>query len=157
MKYAGFFLLFFLLSLFSCKTNGVVSPNEHKGNQLWLSHGGGFAGTYKTYCLLDNGQLFKGTKQMDPVNPVKGLKKETVTQIFSNYKILGLQNEKIESYGNLNYSITMINKDGERHKLIWEKGQGGTENLQLFYRNIMNQIRLNDENGNGESKTDAVQ
>ena len=147
MKYAGFLIIFSCLINFSCKTKEVVSPNEYEGNRLILSHGGGFAGTYKTYCLLDNGQLFKGDKQYEATASVKGLKKETVNQIFSNYDILGLGKEEVDSYGNLNYSITMINETGEQHKLNWEKGQKGSEKLQLFYRNIMNQIRLrNKEN-----------
>lgn len=142
MKCASVIILLICLVANSCKTKDVVSPDEYEGNKLILSHGGGFAGKYKTYCLLDNGQLFKSAKQFEANDPVVGLKKEAVNQIFSNYETLGLGNVKMQSYGNLNYSITMVSENGDEHKLIWEKGQIGTENLQLYYRNIMNQIRL---------------
>jgi len=130
---------------FSCKTKKVVSPNEYDGNQLILNHGGGFAGTYKCYYLLDNGQLFKRSNEFEEAVPVKSLKNDVVDQIFSNYETLGIDNEKMETYGNLNYSISMISKDGKEHKLNWEKNQKGAEKLQLFYKNIMNHIRLNNE------------
>jgi len=154
MKNFVIIILFFTLIIFSCKTKEVVSPNEHEGSRLVLKHGGGFTGAYKTYYLLDNGQLFKKSSEFEKMASLKSLSQETVDQIFSNYEILGIGNEKLESYGNLNYEITMINKDGEEHKSIWEKGQKGAEKHQLYYRNIMNQIRLNniDENEGADKK-----
>ena len=147
MKYPGVLILIVCLITLSCKTKEVVSPDAYAGNKLILSHGGGFAGTYKTYCLLDNGQLFKSTKQFEAINPAKSLEREVVDQIFLNYKTLGLDVAENQAYGNLNYSITMISKDGGKHKLIWDKGQEGTEKFQLFYRSIMNQIRLYNTGG----------
>ncbi len=156
MKNIGIIILFFSLITFSCKTKEVVSPNEHDGSRLVLKHGGGFTGAYKTYYLLDNGQLFKQSSEFDKTVSLKSLKKETVDQIFSNYDILGIGNEKLESYGNLNYEITMINDDGEAHKSIWEKNQKGAEKHQLFYTNIMNQIRLNNSDENEDSDKKVV-
>ena len=145
MKFAGVLVLCLCLITFSCKTNEVIAPEDFEGSRLILSHGGGFAGTYTIYCLLENGQLFKNSKDFEARNPVRGLEKTTTEQIFSNYEVLGLGKEKVQSYGNLNYSITMINEKGEEHKLIWGKDQKGAEKLQLFYNNIMNQIRRNAE------------
>ena len=145
MKNSGVLILCLCMVTFSCKTNEVMSPEDFEGSRLILSHGGGFAGTYKTYCLLENGQLFKYSNDLKAKSSVRGLEKETTEQIFSNYVVLGLGNEKVQSYGNLNYSITMINEKGEEHKLIWGKDQKGAEKLQLFYNNIMSQIRLNAE------------
>lgn len=156
MKYFGCIFLLTCLVFSSCKTQEVLSPDEFEGSQLTLSHGGGFAGTYKTYKLLENGQLFKSTDKMGTTAPTKSLSSEAAKQIFSNYKVLGLDKEKMESYGNLNYSI--IFKEGEKeHKLVWERGQKGTEKLQLFYRNIMNQIKINNKDENEDSKSEAVQ
>jgi len=153
MKYASVLILSFCLIAISCKTKEVVSPDDYEGDKLILTHGGGFAGTYKTFCLLDNGQLFKSSKQFEATNPTKNLDKEITDQIFSNYKMLGLDVAENEAYGNLNYSITMISKDGSKHKLIWDKGQEGTEKFQLFYRNIMNQIRLTNTGDDDPSKS----
>ena len=136
MKFLGVLFLCLCLMTFSCKTNEVIAPEDFKGSRLILSHGGGFAGTYKTYCLLENGQLFKSSKNFEAMNLVRGFEKGVTKQIFSNYEVLGFGKEKVESYGNLNYSITMINEKGEKHKLIWEKDQKGADNLQLFYNNI---------------------
>ena len=130
------------MTVLSCKTSEVASPNEFIGSQLVLTHGGGFAGTYTSYTLLDNGQLFKSSKKLDSISAVKGLEQQTTDQIFSNYTVLGFKGQKMESYGNLNYSITMIDKEGAEHKLIWERGQEGAEQMQLFYDNVMNQIRM---------------
>jgi hypothetical protein len=145
MKFSSVSVLCLCLIIFSCKTNEVHTPEDFEGSRLVLSHGGGFAGTYKTYCLLENGQLFKISNDFKSKSPVKGFKKAIAEQIFSNYEILGLGLEKVESYGNLNYSITMINERGEEHKSIWGRDQEGAEKLQLFYNNIMSQIRLNNE------------
>lgn len=138
-------MLLICMLTFSCKTNQVVSPEEFQGSRLVLAHGGGFTGKYKTYCLLENGQLFKNSKDFEAKTPVKGFDKKTTTQIFSNYKVLGLGEEEVISYDNLNYSIIMINEKGEEHRLNWGGNQKGVEKLQLFYDNIMNQIRLNME------------
>lgn len=143
MKYMPFFFLIICLTVFSCQSTRVMSPQQYEGQRLILSHGGGFAGTYKTYHLLDNGQVFRRTSEFDTLETVKDLPRRQAEQIFSNYKVLGFGSEKVQSYGNLNYSITMISKDGHEHKLIWEKNQNGAEKLQLFYTNVMNQIKLN--------------
>ena len=150
MKNSWIQFLTFTFLIFSCGTNQVISPKNFKGSRIIFSHGGGFAGTYKSYCLLENGQLFKGNKQYEAEQETKSLDKNVTKQIFSNYEVLGFGEQKVESYGNLNYAIMMINEDGEQHKLIWGKDQKGAEQLQLFYNNMMNQIRLNttDKDGN---------
>lgn len=156
MKFTAIILSICCLLIISCKSNEVLSPKEFEGNQLWLTHGGGFAGTYKTYCLLENGQLFKSNKQFEASNPVKGLGKKVTNQIFSNYETLGLGQERMESYDNLNYSIIMVGKDGEKHKLIWGSNQKGSEKMQLFYNNVMNQIRLNTKDSDNSTPPKAV-
>lgn len=140
MKHHWYIIALLIVSLStSCGTSKVVDPMMHEGRQVTLSHGGGFAGTYTTYTLLDNGQLFKVTA--DAHEEQAPLSKDVTDQIFSNYEVLGLGEDKVESYGNLNYSITMKSGKGE-HKLIWEKGQADSDKLQLFYRNVMNNIKM---------------
>jgi len=78
------------------------------------------------------------------LNQQKDLADDVVDQIFSNYEVLGLAEMEVETYGNLLYTIQMI--DGENtNKISWEKGDKGSETLQLFFRNVMNQIKLNND------------
>jgi len=143
MKTNWLILSLICLMLHACKTKDVVDPDAYEGPKLILSHGGGFTGKYKTYCLLDNGQVFVGDEQHIAATPTKKLDKDIAKQIFSNYETLGLGNMQVESYGNLNYSVIMINEDGAEHKLIWGDRQEGTSQLQVFYDNIMNIIKQN--------------
>lgn len=154
MNYSGVFVLTLCLFGMSCKTNKVISPEEFEGSRMILSHGGGFTGKYTVYCLLENGQLFKNSKGFDAKDPVNGFDKKVAQQIFSNYAVLGLGNQKFESYDNLNYSIIMINEYGKEHKLQWGKGQKDADKLQLFYDTIMNQIKALREK---EMQTQKVQ
>jgi len=151
MKYTLIFsLLTFLVC--SCGSKKVVSPDASEGKQLILSHGGGFTGKYNTYYLLENGQLFKNSGTEGVNNEVKSLAKNATTQIFSNYNTLGLKDMKVTTYGNLLYTITMRDGD-ETHKISWEKGDKGSDILQLFYRNVMNQISLNNDSDSTPKET----
>lgn len=142
------FIYSLFLSLFAiaCKSNEVNSPSETQGKTLTLKHGGGFTGKYNTYFLLENGQLFKASETEGVMNKQKNLKQEIADQIFSNYETLRLADIEIETYGNLLYSITMRDGD-DSHNISWEKGDKGSEKLQLFFRNVMNQIKMNNDEG----------
>jgi len=136
-----FALLFFA---FACKSNKVESPQESTDKKLTLSHGGGFTGKYNTYCLLENGQLFKASETQGVMDKQKSLSQNIANQIFSNYDILGLADIKVQTYGNLLYSVKM--EDGDNENIIsWEKGDKNSETLQLFFRNVMNQIKMNND------------
>ncbi|MDF1695577.1 MAG: hypothetical protein P1U56_07080 [Saprospiraceae bacterium] len=146
MKYSNFFIFILLMvCVLSCKTSEVTSPSEYIGQRLNMKHGGGFAGTYTSYHLLDNGQLFKASKSLDSIFGVKRMDKKIAKQIFSNYDVLGLKDQKMETYGNLTYYIEHVDKEGMKHKLTWEKGQEGAEQMQMFYDNVMSHIRKNHE------------
>ena len=136
------FLTIFVIG--SCGSKKVINPSDALGKKLILSHGGGFTGNYNTYQLLENGQLFKSTKTAGVNTAMKNLKKDITTQIFANYDALNLAAIKNVTYGNLLYSITMIDND-KKHVVSWEKGQKGSETLQLYYRNVMNLIKIHSE------------
>jgi len=131
----------------SCGSQKEVTFKEFEGRKLVLSHGGGFTGKYNTYYLLENGQLYKGSGDLSgSSSKVKSLEKYAAKQIFSNYDVLGLKDIKVQAYGNLNYSVTMLDDEG-KHYIKWDKGQEGSEKLQLFYRSVMNVISLNNSDG----------
>ncbi|MFT4532998.1 MAG: hypothetical protein ACJA1A_001021 [Saprospiraceae bacterium] len=147
-------LFVFALSIFAfaCKSNKVESPQDSIGKKLTFSHGGGFTGKYNTYCLLENGQLFKASETKGVMDKQKSLPQDITDQIFSNYDILGLSEMKVQTYGNLLYSITMEDGDND-NKISWEKGDKGSETLQLFFRNVMNQIKKNNDNDSDPKKS----
>jgi len=142
MKTLSFILL--VLLAFSCKTNKVANLADNTLPYLTFTSGGGFAGQYTTYVLLENGQIFEkgqfasGTEPDS--KPAGTISKEQAQQIFSNYTVLDLDNVNQESYGN--YTYTIIKTDGDQqHKLVWEKDKAGAEILQVFYKNAMNAIQ----------------
>ncbi len=138
------FVLALSVLALSCKSNKVDSQQNDAGKKLILSHGGGFTGNYNTYQLLENGQLLKSTKTQGVMAKQKSLPQDITDQIFSNYETLGLADMKVQTYGNLLYSVTM--QAGEnKNKVSWEKGDKGSETLQLFFRNVMNQIKMNND------------
>ncbi|MEE9438663.1 MAG: hypothetical protein V3V14_06650 [Saprospiraceae bacterium] len=143
MKSSIIFSLFILLST-SCGSKKVIDPTESDEPQIILSHGGGFTGEVKTFYLLENGQLFKSDDIAGTICSQKELKTNFSKQIFSNYKTLGINKMSRDTPGNMVYSITMKDKNGE-HKIEWGRGQEGTEMLQVFYSNVMNMIRISNE------------
>lgn len=138
-------ILILLLAIFTyagCGSKKAITPSDGQGKQLTLKHGGGFTGKYVTYILLENGQLFKGSETEGVNVSMKDMDKNITKQIFSNYDAMSLGDVENVTYGNLLYSITL--KEGEdKHVVSWEKGQDNTDQLQLFYRNVMNQIKRN--------------
>ena len=56
------------------------------------------------------------------------------------YKTLGFKDLKRDTPGDLTYSITIQDEEGE-NTIQWSKGQEGTEMLQVFYGNIMNIVK----------------
>ena len=144
-KWYFFSILLVSLQLVSCSEKKLVTPDEAE-RQLIFNHGGGFAGKYKTFYLLENGQLFKGKDLYGSSNAMKSLPKNITEQIFSNYDVLGLGEKQMTSYGNFNYTLIYKDAKGEK-KSVWEKNQGNTESLQLFYQNVMQKIKVN----NGDS------
>jgi len=132
------------MSMLACKSNKVESPQDSKGKTLILTHGGGFTGKFSTYYLLENGQLWKGSKTEGIKDKQKSLPQDVADQIFSNYDVLKIADMEVVTYGNLLYTITM--EDGNNtNKVSWEKGDEGSEILQLFFRNVMNQIKMNND------------
>jgi len=146
-------LLISLLSI-GCGSQQVLSPEQSKGRILTVTHGGGFTGKYTTYSILENGQIFKLDQDSDHYYEQKSMKEDFAKQLFNNYDVLDIANVEIETYGNLLYSITMKSQDIQ-HKVSWERGDKGSEKLQVFYRNVMNQILISN-NADTESEKSGI-
>ena len=137
-------LCYLVLMTLSCNTKKVATLAEANMPYLTFTSGGGFAGKYTTYVLLENGQIFEKAQFSSGDAPdsksVGSLSDEEAAQIFSNYKVLDLDNVDQVSYGNYTYSI--MKQDGDKqHKMVWEKDQAGSEILQVYYKNVMNAIQ----------------
>ena len=146
MKKIGM-LLFILVLIISCKSKKIEQIKDANMPYLTLTSGGGFAGTYTTYVLLENGQIFNIKSDLNSATPVGEMPKDETAQIFSNYKVLDLDNVEEVSYGNYTYSI--IKTEGDKsHKMVWGKDKEGAEILQVFYKNAMNAIKKNKDEFN---------
>jgi len=131
-----------ILIIGSCASKKVDKLEEVNIPSITFSAGGGFAGTYTTYVLLENGQIFKQGSSTLNAKPVGQISKDEAKQIFHNYDFLKLSEKDQISYGNYTYSITK-KIDGKAHKLIWEKDQGNTDLLQTYFKNAMRAIAKN--------------
>jgi len=137
-------LLLFGLLMTACGKNKVLTPSESVGKKLMFKHGGGFTGKYNTYYLLDNGQLFKATETEGVNTALKNMPQDKTDQIFTNYGALDIENTEVTTYGNLLYTIVMTDGDKE-HTVSWERGDQNTDRLQLYYRSVMNMIKIHGE------------
>jgi hypothetical protein len=129
----------------SCSSKKYISPDEANISSIQFGHGGGFSGRYTEYYLLENGQLFRKTLPDQTITEVSPLSKQVTKQIFSNYNLLQLGQKKVNTSGNLVYYIEHRSNDN-KHKLMWERGQDGTQILQTYYTNFMNEVRKINEN-----------
>ena len=125
-----------LLMAYSCKTKQIENIKEAEMPYLTFTSGGGFAGTYTTYVLLENGQIFKQKQNVETAKAVGNIDKDQASQIFANYQFLNMDEVDQVSYGNYTYSIVKT-ENGADHKIMWEKDQAGAEVYQIFYKNAM--------------------
>ena len=139
MKLLILFGLTITLSI-SCSSNKITDINQTDLDSITFTAGGGFAGTYVTYILFENGQIFHKDQSEKGASSVGKIPKDEISQIFKNYGFLDLDNIDQESYGNYTYSMTK-GKGEEKHKHIWEKDMKGAETLQLYFLNVMNAIK----------------
>lgn len=117
-----FFLLLVACFLFACN-NKTYTPADLPDTQLHFGSGGGFAGTYTSYLLLENGQLFKkeGIKG-GQFQTVEGITKKEAKPFFEQVEAFELATKKIDYPGNMTYFIEQITPDGN-YKITWGGGE----------------------------------
>lgn len=136
-------LLFTTLLMFSCRTKKYDSLDVAEGKKLILAEGGGFAGMYTTYALLENGQLFKSHGKITQFEEIDGLNKKATKEIFKMYK--NMDAPSIENgYGNMTYSLKFENtEDDKQTEVSWTDYQPNSEKYQEFYDFAIKSIKKN--------------
>lgn len=131
-------LLILTVVMLSCKTTTPVSVEDYDKGVITISSGGGFAGRYTTYKVLDNGEVYK--KNMDTFLLVGNLKKAETTQIFRNYDMLRLDEVDVQKFGNVTYGIIYTEGD-KKHKISWATKDESTQKCSAYYKSIMGIIK----------------
>lgn len=133
-------LLALILLLFSCKTNQFLS-NELPADQLRFGKGGGITGTFTTYILLENGQLFRHQSLGDTMDPLASLKRKEAQSHWRQVAELGLTSYAFDQPGNMTYFLE-VRADSLTHRLQWNDRQPlDRPEVLEFYRQLMSGIQ----------------
>ncbi len=111
------FFILILLSFIGCKST-KIGPEQYKKSQLVFGSGGGFAGTYNEYILLDNGRLFKRNEDRKTVTELKTVKKSLTEQVFNNIHTFKLDTYKHNEPQNLYYFIK-YKTPKDSNNIVW--------------------------------------
>lgn len=125
---------------FCCKTN-KYTPIDYPDAQLVFGKGGGITGQVVQHTLFENGVLFKGQGLVGMTHEKCGkIAKNETTQLFKNYKTLGLSDIEFDHPGDRYYFIEW-KKGGEKHRITWgHPNETVDKNVKLFYSLLNRQI-----------------
>lgn len=137
MKKLLFYILSTMLIFTSCKTKSFT-PTTYEKEQITFGNGGGITGAIVEYTLLSNGQLFE--KSGNTHTQITKLKKNQATQIFENYKLLGLDRKVINDPGNMYFFIQRKSKD-TLHKIVWGNKPVSDNRMTIYFANLMKIIK----------------
>ncbi len=119
-----------LVLLVGCKTYTV---DELPSNRLYFGSGGGFAGAFTEYLLLENGQLFKRESQQAEFVALPKVRPKQAQLLFSNWTEQKMDGQDFQHPGNLYYFLKM-EKEGQTHRLSWGSSKYPTpEAIKQFY------------------------
>ena len=135
-RFWGFFLIILLLS---CNQK-VFSPLTFEGSMLEWGTGGGFTGGVSTWCLLENGHLFKSEDGGKNYTHLGKWEKQKSNQYFNNFTTLGLDKMTLNEPGNKYYFITIKQKQGS-HKITWGYQELENKVPAILYKNLMNAVK----------------
>ena len=109
-------------------------PANYKKDQIHFGQGGGFSGILTYYALLEDGRLFQRSLRDSSFALVTTWDKNFVSQMFSNYKRLSLDQLNFNEPGDLYYFLQYHAPNKASHNLT--RGRPGfkpTENLVTYY------------------------
>lgn len=135
------FGLFFLL--ISCQ-HKTYSPLTYEGKMLEWGTGGGFTGAVSTWCLLDNGRIFKSEDNGKTYQEVTKITRTASTQFFDNFTTLGLRQMKLDEPGNKYYFLVLREKEGV-HKLVWGYKDLANKVPAILHKNLMHIIKVENQ------------
>lgn len=97
--------------------------------------GGGVAGLYNYYYVLENGQAFKKSTTDTAFVALKNVSKKKISQIFNTYEQLNLKDYQIDNPGNMSYYLT-FKQDGNDHQLTWGGGKEVDPRIKTIFANL---------------------
>lgn len=106
-----------MISLFACKST-KLGPEQYKKTQLIFGSGGGFAGAYNEYILLDDGRLFQRNEDRKTVTELRKVKSSVTDQVFNNIKTFGLDTYKYNQPQNLYYFLK-YKTPKDSNNIVW--------------------------------------
>ncbi len=120
--------MFCILFISSCNSSKNM---KQSAEILKIGNGGGFAGIEYTTIIHEDGSVSSKDASF------KKLKKEMVSQLFSNLKVLGIDQMDYNSPGNI-YNYIEFNQKGSIKRIAWDpQNKQVPDQLKLFYNNII--------------------
>ena len=144
--------LFLALMLNSCKTTAPTPVEENTSTEVKetevattgkgyfiIGEGGGFTGLYTQYKVSENGKV-EIYNEEDESFTLKGkLASATAKEIFTQLRVLKLNEYEFYKPGNLNYRIK-IPGEPRANLITWSDSNSPDEEVLLFYKKVMNEI-----------------
>ncbi len=134
-----------LLCYTACNKKTSFTPANFKGKIMTYGNGGGFTGVVTKVYLLENGDLFRGGLSDTSYIYIGKITKEQSTQMFQNYKNLGLDKMELNNPGNRYYFVE-FNQDGKSHKLQWGGAELKNNNPKMYHKLMMDIVKKIEEN-----------
>jgi hypothetical protein len=118
MKGIPFFAaILLLLGLPGCQA-GKYPPGALPERQLRFGGGGGFAGAYEEYVLLENGQLFYRNAVEKPLTELPAIRRSVTRELWQQAEALPFAAMEFEHPGNLYHFLEW--RDGAAaRRLTW--------------------------------------
>jgi hypothetical protein len=136
MNRRAFLYCFLLLAMNShCKTEkhqaGTLPPV-----QLRFGGGGGFAGAFEEYTLLESGQLFFRARPEDQPREVARINRRQAKGFFSQAKALDWEKQAADKPGNIYFFVAFHDKRAE-YKATWgDPERPAPPDIAALYRQL---------------------
>ena len=150
-KFSVFLVIAGILFI-QCKT-GDYSPDNYEGEMICFGEGGGFTGKITSYCLMEDGQLFRenALSKENKFTFEKRIADQNVEQLFNVYELLKFDTIYLNKPGN-KYFFVEKRHDLRTHKITWgDKSDNPPIELIVFHANLMNMAR-SDKNKSPKQK-----
>ena len=129
-----------LISLFiftACKSYKAPQLAAHR---IELTEGGGFTGAYKSWYLLDNGQVFLKDQKDTAYHAVKKISKKTAVKYYKQAEKI-FQTDRIIPRNPMNFSRSLSFYNAENATTaIWAPGDGKFAELDSFFTQVLGSI-----------------
>lgn len=121
----------------NCKSSKEYTPDTFEDRKLYFGSGGGFAGTYTEYLLLENGQFFGRMTKNPEWQEFDPIPKKQTKEYFDQIKDLDLTKTKFNTPGNWSYYLTI--EDGEmNNKIQWcMEAKPHDDRIVSFYKSLV--------------------